>query len=93
VATQLVWFKHTGMSKAMRASLLTGGGLALAGAILLATGNTDAGILCIALCGVPSAGYACLRSLRPVPPAPDPVPVVVVLDEDPRPVSQNDVLS
>jgi len=76
----------------MRAALLTGGTLTLAGVVLLATGNTEAGVLCIAVCGLPAAGYACVWSLRPVPPAPDPVPVVVV-DEDPRPVSQNDVLS
>jgi hypothetical protein len=76
----------------MRVTLLLGGGLAFAGAVLLATGNTDAGILCIAVCGLPSAGYACLRSIRPEPPVSDPVPVVVVVDEDPRPVSQNPVL-
>lgn len=73
----------------MRVTLFIGGGLALAGVVLLATGNTDAGILCIAVCGLPSAGYACLQSIRPVPPASDPI---VVVDEDPRPVSQNPVL-
>ena len=74
-----------------RAALLTGGGLALAGVALLATGLTDVGILCIALCGLPYGGYSCLHSLRALPPKPTlavpptgPLPITVVVEEDPR---------
>lgn len=72
-----------------RVVLATSGSLALAGAVLLATGFTNIGVLCIAACSIPCLGYACLRQSC-APPPPDPPPVVVV-DEDPRPVSQNDV--
>ena len=75
-----------------RAALLTGGGLALSGVVLLAMGMTDVGILCIALCGLPYGGYSCLHSLRPLPskarftlpPSTGPLPVTIVVEEDPR---------
>jgi hypothetical protein len=71
-----------------RVVLGTSGSLALAGVVLLATGFTSIGVLCIAACSIPCAGYACLNHSCAHAPPP-----VVVVDEDPRPVSQNDVLS
>ena len=79
----------------LRAVVATGGSLAVAGVVLLATGYTQSGVLCIAACSVPWIVYTCLHhscAAAPKPSTPDPPPVVVV-DEDPRPVSQNDVLS
>lgn len=75
-----------------RVVLATSGSLALAGVVLLATGYTQSGVLCIAACSIPCIGYACLHHSCGKPATPDPPPVVVV-DEDPRPVSQNDLLS
>ena len=79
----------------LRVVLITSKSLALAGVVLLATGYTQSGVLCIATSSIPWIGYACLHQVcvsAPKPPTPDPPPVVVI-DEDPRPVSQNDVLS
>jgi hypothetical protein len=72
-----------------------GGSLAVAGVVLLATGYTNSGVLCIATSSIPWIGYACLHQVyapAPKPSTPDPPPVVTVVDEDPRPVSQNDLL-
>ncbi len=79
----------------LRVAAILCGSLALAGVVLLATGYTQSGVLCIATSSIPWIGYACLHQVcvsAPKPPTPVPPPVVVV-DEDPRPVSQNDVLS
>ena len=79
----------------LRVATVLGGSLAVAGVVLLATGYTNSGALCIASSSIPWIGYACLHhscAAAPKPSTPDPPPVVVV-DEDPRPVSQNDVLS
>jgi hypothetical protein len=79
----------------LRVILITSKSLALAGVVLLATGYTNSGVLCIASASIPWIGYACLHQFcapAPKPSTPSPPPVVVV-DEDPRPVSQNDVLS
>jgi hypothetical protein len=79
----------------LRVILITSKSLALAGVVLLATGYTNSGVLCIAASSIPCIVYTCLHhscAAAPKPSTPDPPPVVVV-DEDPRPVSQNDVLS
>jgi hypothetical protein len=77
----------------LRAVIATGGSLALAGVVLLATGYTQSGVLCIAACSIPCIVYACLHhTCAPAPKPLTPDPPVVVVDEDPRPVSQNDLL-
>ena len=80
----------------LRVVLITSKSLALAGVVLLATGYTNSGVLCIATSSIPWIGYACFHQVcapAPKPSTPEPAPVVVMVDEDPRPVSQNDVLS
>ena len=68
-----------------RVVLATSGSLVLAGVVLLATGYTQSGVLCIAACSIPCIGYACLHyTCVPAPKPSPPDPPVVVVDEDPR---------